>query len=112
MFVTYENERIWLGVWTSRMFPGERANWSDQQGVMQLPKDSFKLPNGNWEWADIWHVEKLPEFTDEQGWQYAVDFNGNFHAQKGLFDVVRRRKWLRVCREKGSAEQQKSDNAK
>lgn len=87
-------------MWTSRMFPGERSNWSDYNGVMNLPKDSFKLPGKNWEWQDIWYVEKLPEFTDEQGWQYAVDFNANFHAQKGLFDVVRRRKWVRVCREK------------
>jgi len=78
-------------------------------GVMHLPKESFKLPtpaNGGgreWEWEDIWHVEKIPEFTDSNGWQYAVDFNSNFHGHKNLLDVVRRRKWVRVCRQKQSS---------
>jgi len=45
-------------------------------------------------------VEKMPEFTDTEGWQYAVDFQSNFHSIKGLFDAVRRRKWVRVARVK------------
>jgi len=107
-FVTYENERIWVGIWTTKLFPGERSNWSDINGAMHLPKESFSLPtpaNGGgkeWEWEDIWHVEKIPEFTDANGWQYAVDFNSNFHGHKNLLDVVRRRKWVRVCRQKAT----------
>ena len=80
------------------MFDIERSHWSDQNGMMSLPKDSFKLPGRDWEWEDIWHVEKLPEFTDQEGWQYGIDFNSNFHGTKGIFDAVRRRKWVRVCR--------------
>lgn len=98
--MTYENERIWVGTWTNKLFPGERSNWSDLNGMMNLPKESFKLPGKEWEWEDIWYVEKSAEFTDENGWQYAVDFNGNFHGHKGIFDAVRRRKWIRVCRQK------------
>jgi hypothetical protein len=56
--VTYENERIWLGHWTNKMFPGERAHWSDLNGLLNIPKDSFKLPGKDWEWEDIWYVEK------------------------------------------------------
>ncbi len=82
------------------MFPGERAHWSDLNGLMNIPKDSFKLPGKDWEWEDIWYVEKQREFTDDNGWQYAVDFGSNFHGTKALFDVVRRRKWIRVCRVK------------
>lgn len=69
-------------------------------GDMQLPKDSFKLPAKDWEWEDIWHVDKHPEFTDDEGWSYAVDFSSPFHKHQGLFDVVRKRKWVRVCKKK------------
>ena len=96
--VTYENQRIWLGIWTNKLFPGERSNWSDVNGMLTLPKEGFKLAEG-WEWEDIWHVEKLPEFTDNEGWQTAVDFNGNWHGSKGLFDAVRRKKWLRLSKQ-------------
>ena len=68
--------------------------------MMNLPKDSFKLPGKDWEWEDIWHVEKTPDQTDPDGWQYALDFNYNFHGTKGIFDSVRRKKWVRVCRQK------------
>ncbi len=80
------------------MFPGERANFSDYNGMMTLPKESFKLPSNQWEWEDIWHVEKLPEFTDNEGWSYSIDFNSPFHSAKGMLDAVRRRKWVRVAR--------------
>ena len=68
--------------------------------MLTLPKETFKLPGPQWAWEDIWHVEKMPEFTDTEGWQYAVDFQSNFHSIKGLFDAVRRRKWVRVARVK------------
>ena len=46
---------------------------------MYLPKDSFKLPGKDWEWEDIWHVDKHPEFTDDEGWIYSVDFGSPGH---------------------------------
>ena len=70
----------------------ERNNWSDQKGDMYLPKDSFKLPGKDWEWEDIWHVDKHPEFTDDEGWIYSVDFGSPGHKYQGIFDVVRKRK--------------------
>jgi hypothetical protein len=76
----------------------ERSHWSDYNGMMNMPKESFKLPSSAWEWEDIWHIERTPEFTDADGWSYAIDFNSGFHASKGLLDAVRRRKWVRVAR--------------
>ncbi len=67
---------------------------------MNLPKDSFKLPGKDWEWEDIWHVDKHPEFTDDDGWIYSVDFTAPGHKYQGIFDVVRKRKWVRVCKKK------------
>lgn len=64
---------------------------------MLLPKDNFKLPSKDWEWETIWYVDKHPEFNDDDGWSYANDFGGNFHKAQGTFDVVRRRKWIRIC---------------
>lgn len=81
----------------------ERYNWTDYNGMLHLPKDSFKLPSSAWEWEDIWHVERTPEFTDADGWSYAIDFNSAFHAAKGLLDAVRRRKWVRVARLKNES---------
>lgn len=78
-FVTYENQRWWLSAWTSTLLPGERANWSDQKGEMHLPKEAFKLDSKEWQWEDIWHVDKHPEFTDDEGWSYGVDFSSPFH---------------------------------
>lgn len=58
------------------------------------------MPGKEWEWEDIWYVEKVADVTDDEGWQYAVDFKGPFHKQQGLIDVIRRRKWIRVCKQK------------
>ena len=58
------------------------------------------MPDKYWEWVDIWHIEKNDEFTDDNGWQYAVDFKSNYHKSSGLLDVVRKRKWVRICKKK------------
>ncbi|CDW73311.1 tectonin beta-propeller repeat-containing protein 1 [Stylonychia lemnae] len=108
IFVTYENQRWWLSSWTSTLLPGERHSWSDQKGEMQLPKEAFKLPSKDWEWEDIWHVDKHPEFTDDDGWSYGVDFSSPFHKHQGMFDVVRKRKWVRVCKKKNSTPHKES----
>lgn len=64
-----------MNVWTSKLLPGERYNWSDNEGHMYLPKEQFKLPDNQWEWETIWFIDKNPEFTDESGWQYSSDFS-------------------------------------
>lgn len=61
------------------MLPGERNPWSDIKGKTSLPKERFILPGLDWEWEDIWHVEK-DETMDEEGWQYAQTFKGPFNA--------------------------------
>jgi hypothetical protein len=69
---------------------------------MSLPKDQFKLPVKDWQWETIWYVDKHQEFTDSEGWTYATDFHGTYKKNQGAFDVVRRRKWIRVCAQKTS----------
>lgn len=75
----------------------ERGNWSDKDGELYLPKESFSLPGKEWGWDTIWYIDKHNEFTDESGWTYAIDFTSNFHKRQNTFDVVRRRKWVRMC---------------
>jgi hypothetical protein len=99
-FITYENQRWWLSNWTGALLPGERNNWSDMNGDLNLPKETFKIPGIDWEWEDIWYVDKHLEFQDDDGWSYGVDFASPFHKHQGLFDVVRKRKWVRVCKMK------------
>ena len=69
---------------------------------MYLPKDNFTLPgpSSEWEWETIWFIDKDSDFTDEQGWQYSSDFTYPFRKSMGLLDVVRRRKWVRICHTK------------
>jgi len=39
----------------------------------------------------------VEDFTDDSGWSYAIDFTSKFHKKRGIFDLVRRRKWFRYC---------------
>lgn len=42
-------------------------------------------------------IEKDLNFQDKKGWSYAYDFNNPFKKSRGLFDFVRRRKWVRLA---------------
>ena len=79
------------------MFPNERGAWTDKNGKKQIAKDEHKLPGKTWVWKTIWFVEKHPDQTDDDGWTYATDFRSKFKKNKGMGDLVRRRKWVRVC---------------
>mmetsp|Transcript_7459 Transcript_7459/g.12609 ORF Transcript_7459/g.12609 Transcript_7459/m.12609 type:complete len:500 (-) Transcript_7459:99-1598(-) len=97
-FETYENQRVWMGIFKSVLMPYERPAWSDRDGKIKLPKESILLPvEGNWVWESDWHVEINPSFHDKKGWHYAQDFNGPFKKQRRLFDLVRRRRWVRYA---------------
>jgi hypothetical protein len=96
-FVTFENQRFWRTKFTDKTMPGERSSWSDAAGAMHLPKESFKLPGPEWAWRTTWLPDVNSDQTDEEGWMYAIDFNSPWSAKSGAFDVVRRRKWARVC---------------
>ena len=86
------------------MFPHERASWSDKDGKVKLPKSSILLPiDGDWQWDTEWEIQKDPNFNDKNGWSFAHDFNGPFKKARGLLDLVRRRKWVRVASKPGIA---------
>ena len=43
-----------------------------------------------------WEVE-ISASTDPEGWTYAMDFFGRYHAERLAHHFVRRRKWKRRC---------------
>lgn len=87
-----------MGIFKDILFPHERPNWSDKDGKLKLPRDSILLPiEGDWQWQTEWIVDIDNNFNDKKGWSYANDFNGPFKRSRGLFDLVRRRKWIRFA---------------
>lgn len=98
-FVTYENQRWWLGKgWCRKMFSDERPAWSDDLGQVPITMDSFKLPNNLWKWEGEWNYVIGPN-TDKDGWEYANSFDAfnSGGSGKSLVNIVRRRKWVRRC---------------
>ena len=54
-FETYQNQRVWLGMFKDVLFPHERPAWSDEAGTVKLPKESILLPaDGGWAWESGW----------------------------------------------------------
>lgn len=52
------------------------------------------------QWVDDWKLI-VDETTDLNGWVYGTNFKSkNFGSQKGILDVVRKRKWVRKCKAK------------
>ena len=100
-----------MGIFKDVLFPHERPNWSDKDGTLKLPRDSILLPiDGDWKWQTEWIAEIDANFHDRKGWSYANDFTGPFKKSRGLFDLVRRRKWVRyaIHQSTGSNSQQTS----
>ena len=112
-FVSYENQRWWLGQgWCDKMLPQERSAWSDLSGNMYLPKTMVHLPNDQWKWKDEWQVSQCPRLFqkdrptvpvdhdgkyDNEGWQYSMDWSQKFSGNRSMTDIVRRRRWVRKC---------------
>jgi len=92
-----ENERWWMFVgWTKNLISNERPIWSDISGKNYLDFKSVFLPGLNYEWIGNWTIE-LSENNDDEGWEYASDFNSKF-SLNSFSKYVRRRKWVRYAR--------------
>ena len=39
------------------MFPTDRWHWSSEDGKIQCPRESFKLPSGCWSWDGDWFLD-------------------------------------------------------
>eukprot|EP00795_Rhopilema_esculentum_P009346 gene9346-17049_t len=95
----YENQR-WNPIqgFSDTLLPSDRWAWSDESGMYHCPKDGYRLPSSQWKWEGGWSFVYAKGETDEQGWQYAMDFPRRYHSYKGVKDYVRRRKWQRKCK--------------
>eukprot|EP01135_Chromosphaera_perkinsii_P006018 Nk52_evm6s380 gene=Nk52_evmTU6s380 len=106
-FETYENQRYWIGRgWTDNLIPTERTPFSDRKGLQRLPKDSFGLPNAQWEWDGPWVISGQQEEEeedgrdryDEDGWEYGDSLWRGFNQRPGLLTYTRRRRWIRTMK--------------
>lgn len=97
VYEIYENQRYYPFVgWQAKLLPTDRPLWSDESGLIELSREQTKLPSSEWKWCQKEWDSLCDSTTDEDGWQYAIDFSVEFHSQKRISDLVRRRKWL-VC---------------
>jgi len=82
--------------------------------MISTPLKNFRLPHKeDWEWYQDWYIDKSNQFDevvnkdkhhdstyDEDGWQYAVSFDGQFSGQQTAMSYVRRRRWVRLAQKK------------
>lgn len=92
----YQNQRAENGLFCDKLRPGERPNWSDLQGNSAFAPEQVELAKG-WYWLQEWKIESNCGSKEENqdGWSYAKSFESKFHKERGLLDLVRRRKWVR-----------------
>lgn len=110
--------------YTANLFKVERSPWSDLTGEIALEKKDVKLLGKDWEWEGDWKVQgrdvlrqktsdnqvvfidnpqtgkgmsmDIDGTYDSQGWQYSVDFKGQFVGRNEPGKYVRRRTWVRI----------------
>ena len=88
-FVTYENQRWWLGQgWCDKMLPAERTAWSDQSGTMNMPKSVVKLPNDQWAWNDEWQVCLSTRLFERDRPTVPVDHDGKYDNEGACGDSL------------------------
>lgn len=92
----YENERWYIGLGFSErsLLSTDRYAWSSKDGKVELRRESFYLPNDEWEWEGDWFVDKSIE-CDIEGWEYALDFPRQYFGYQSKSSFVRRRRWAR-----------------
>jgi len=73
----------------------DRKPYCPMEDVDTLRPLDDTLPDNTWEWVDDWEVHHR-EGTDEEGWEYAIDFPASYSAAPGAMSTVRRRLWRRV----------------
>jgi len=83
--------------WTIPNLVKDPYEWGDAEGKART-LDSVELPAG-WQWKTNWKVHRPPALVDAEGWQYAkffLPYYQGWRAQPRKFDVMRRRRWMRV----------------
>ena len=98
-FELYENERWWvIAGWTKNLIGG-RPTWCKVDKPFDYcDKNKIFLPNdenNKYQWSADWKIE-INKNTDDNGWEYADDFDSEF-SKNDKFKYVRRRKWIRYA---------------
>ena len=93
-----ENQRIMIKKWRSPYLPGDRPHYCNKQGhPLTMKQVESRLPP-SWIWMESeWNTE-LGQYTDKEGWEYAVDFHagGWTNKFKQFVHNVRRKTWIRT----------------
>ena len=98
-FELYENERWWvIAGWTKNLM-GDRATWCKPDKPYEFcDKSKIFLPNDEnniYQWSADWKID-INDGTDDNGWEYADDFDSVF-GKDDKHKYVRRRKWVRYA---------------
>lgn len=89
-FYIYQYERWWVG---QNWLEAQSKKWSDQSWNADIfPKND---PPSGWTWMEPWKIV-VSSTTDQNGYEYANDFDKKFKSEKTL-KTIRRRKWHRKC---------------
>ena len=98
-FELYENERWWVLAERTKNLAGSKPTWCKvgkpndfcDKSKIFLPDDE----DNKYQWSADWKIEKNSG-TDDDGWEYANDFDSEF-GKNEKFKYVRRRKWVRYA---------------
>eukprot|EP00753_Platysulcus_tardus_P001590 PLAT11403.1.p1 GENE.PLAT11403.1~~PLAT11403.1.p1 ORF type:complete len:1762 (+),score=844.46 PLAT11403.1:770-5287(+) len=99
---TWEGQRFYpLFGWKSKLLPTDPKPWTNRARNSKTlrSKESIQLPDPFlWSWEGDWTVD-INHHTDDEGWEYALDWPHAFSPSKRITDHVRRRRWVRrrVC---------------
>ncbi len=73
-----------------------RFEFSSEDGLVELAKDTFQLPSAHWRWNTGWTIaDDDYSSKNDDGWAYSTSFSGNFRQKPFFYAFVRRRKWIR-----------------
>lgn len=92
----FQNQRyIPVWGWGSPSLPTDRSEYTDEKGD-DVPSINRPLPSTHWKWLSEWSVDVRPGITDNEGWEYALDFRGPYSPIDSGSTFVRRRRKVRL----------------
>eukprot|EP00756_Hemistasia_phaeocysticola_P034900 Hpha_TRINITY_DN1654_c0_g1::TRINITY_DN1654_c0_g1_i1::g.48737::m.48737 len=96
----WESQRFRLtkGFSASYLLPWDWPEWADAEGRKRPEPKGVQCSEGK-EWVDEWEVVVQQRRTDDEGWEYAVDFRlWDWYPKRKAVHFVRRRCWRREAR--------------
>jgi len=109
----WENQRR-TTPWTSwsekDLILTDRKGWTDISGK-ERPKDAVPLEL-SFEWINEWHIDMQREGIDNEGWDYAFNWEFRWSDTASPTSFVRKRRWARTMRHKLTQEYELLDQGK